>query len=139
MAEFVDEVADLLVASGVATGLYTTSGTSLQVNYRRDTGAPTVLLLRQSGGTPLPKADAETYTLQALVDSETNAAAKSKARELFDFLHERTRVALPSHDVLWIRAVTLPQSLPLGPNTGGSERFQFSVNFNAFIRKAGGG
>ncbi len=135
MTELVDAIADLLVASGIATARYSTSGTSMQVNYRRDTGAPTILLLTQQGGVAQPKDQTEDQAYQALTDSSTVSGAQVKSREVFEFLHERTAEIIGGFDVLYVRAVAPPQAVPTGP--GVSERFQFSVNFTARIRKQG--
>lgn len=135
MTELVDAVADLLVASGVGTGRYTTSGTSVQVNMRRDLGSPTVMLLTQFGGVAAAKDQTEDQAFQVLVDSSLVSGAQAKAREVFNFLHERTAETLSGLDVLYIRAVAPPQAVPTGP--GSSERFLFSINFTARIRKQG--
>lgn len=136
MTEFVDAVADRLVASGICTGRYSTSGTAAQVNLRRDgMGADTIVLLTQQGGGAFPKDQTEQQAFRVLVDAETLSGAQSKSREVFDHLHELTAVTLSGHDVLWVRAVAPPQSVPIGP--GESERFQFSVNFDALVRKSG--
>jgi hypothetical protein len=132
--ELVDAIADRLVASGIGTARYSTSGTSVQVNVRRETGADTIVLLTQRGGTAYP-GQREDQTFQVLVDATTVSGAQAKARAVFDHLHGLVALTLSGHDVLWIRAVTPPQAVPHGP--GESERFQFSVNFDAFVRKAG--
>lgn len=136
--EFVDSVADYLVASGVGAR-YATSGTSLQVNVRRETGAPTTVLLTATGGLAFPKKQIEQYAFQALVDSTTVSGATIKAREVFDLLHDVHATTLPSgHEVLWMRATALPQPVPIGPGGGQTEQYQFSVNFDALLKLAGG-
>lgn len=135
MAELVGDLAELLVASGICDGHYSDEGRSAQVNFRRETHAETIVLLTQRGGL-VERERAEMPSFQVLVDSSSIRAASTCAREVFDFLHEMGRFVSDSgHDVLWVRAVAPPQAVPNGP--GESERFQFSMNFDAFIRKAG--
>ncbi len=134
--EFVDSVADYMVLSGVGAR-YATSGTSIQVTVRRDIGATTVVLVTPQGGLAFPKKQTEQQAFQVLVDSDTISGARVKAREVFDLLHDVHAVILPSgHEVLWMRAVALPQAIPNGPGRG--EIFQFSVNFDAVLKLAGG-
>lgn len=135
MAEFIDGLAGRLVASGIGTGLYSTSGTSVQVNVRRETGAPTLLLLSQTGGTPHVKGQTEQHGVQVLVDSTTVSGARAKAREVFDHFHGLTAETISGHDVLWVRALALPQAVVVGP--GESEQFRFSLNFEALVRQSG--
>lgn len=135
VAEFVSAAANLLVSGGVGT-LYATSGTSVQMNVRRDTGAETVVLLSQTGGLAFPHDAKEQYAFQVMVDSTTISGARTTARAVFDLLHERVAEEIGGHDVLWLRAVTLPQAIPMGPSGGpDKERFQFSVNFDALLVK----
>lgn len=136
--EFIEGVADDLVASGVGTARYSTSGVSVQVNYRRDTGAPTVLLLTQTGGLTFPWDFKEQQGFQVLVDSTDVVSAQTVARQVYDQLNERTAECFPAvsgHMVLWLRATTLPQAIPVGPTGDQAEHFQFSVNFDALIIK----
>lgn len=129
--EFLDRVADLLVASGIGTGRYSTSGVSVQVSFRRDV-APTVLLLTPTGGLTHDRDSLETQSFQAFVDSTTLSGARDTARALFDFLHETGTTEIGGHAVTWIRALAPPQAMPTGPN---EKRFQFSVNFDALLAK----
>ncbi len=136
--EFIEGVADDLIASGIGTGRYSTSGVSVQVNYRRDTGAPTVLLLSQAGGLAFPLDHKEQQGFQVLVDSIDVVSAQTVARQVFDQLHDRNAECIPAvsgHMVLWIRATTLPQPIPVGPFGGQAEHVQYSVNFDALLVK----
>lgn len=135
MAEFVDAVADLLVASGIGSR-YSTSGTSVQVNYRRDTGAPIVVLLMQQGGLSHPFNYKENYAVQCLVDGTTISGARDTARQVFDLLHEVVAAEVSGHQVLWMRAIAPPQAIPVGAGGSEHERYQFSVNFDALLVKA---
>lgn len=130
--EFLDRVADLVVASGIGTGRYATSGVSVQVSFRRELGAPTVLLLTPTGGLTHERGALETQSFQAFVDSETLELARDTARELFDLLHETGTTEIGGHAVTWIRALAPPQAVPVGPD---AKRFQFSVNFDALLAK----
>ena len=131
--EFIEAVARDLVASGVGA-LYATSGVSIQVNMRKETGATTVLLLTQAGGLAFPKDEKEQQGFQCFVDSTTISGAQTVARTVFDQLHERTAEVISGHQVLWMRAIAPPQAVPLGPTD--SKGFQFSVNFEALLVKA---
>lgn len=142
--EFVDAVADLLVASGLGTGRYSTSGTSIQVNLRRDFGVDlTYVLLSQTGGQSFPFALREHQNLQVLVDAPTVSGARAKAREIYDFLHDRAAFAITlagvsgadaGHRIMWLRSTTgPPQAIPIGPGGGEADRYQFSTNFEAFL------
>lgn len=131
--EFIEAVALDLVASGVGA-IYSTSGVSIQPNVRRETAAPTVLYLRQTGGIAFALDTKEQQAFQALVDSTTINVAQTVARTVFDQLHERTAEVISGHQVLWMRAVAPPQAIPLGPTE--SKGYQFSVNFDAMLVKA---
>lgn len=137
--EFLEVLADDLVASGVGTGRYSTSGVSVQLNYRRDMGAPTVLLLQQAGGLGFSLKHKEQQGVQVLVDSIDPVSAQTVARQVFDQFHERTAERIPDtasgHLLLWMRATTLPQPIPVGPVGAQAERTQFSVNFEALLVK----
>lgn len=137
MSEFIDGVADVLVGSGIGTGRYSTSGTSVQVNYRRDFGTDvTYVLLKQTGGQAFPHDAKELQSFQVLVDGSTLSGTRAKARAVFDQLHETIAEQISGgHKVLWLRAVTLPQAIPTGPAADGL-RFQFSTNFDALLVKA---
>lgn len=136
MAEFIEALADELVASGVGTGRYSTSGVSVQLNHRRDLGAPHVIQVRQAGGLPFPYAGKEQQGVQILVDSEDVVSGQTIARQAYDQLHNRTAEVIGGHNVLWMRASTLPQPLP-GP-AGQAERFTFVVSLEALLRLTGG-
>jgi hypothetical protein len=123
------------VASGVGSR-YSTSGVSIQVNFRRDTGAPTVVLLMQQGGLAFPFDYKEQYAVQCLVDSTTISGARTVSRQVFDILHETVATEISGHQVLWMRAIAPPQAIPEGPGGEEHERYQFSVNFDALLVKA---
>lgn len=129
--EFIDRLAEHVVSGGVGT-LGLAGPTSVQVNYRREppTAGVQVVLLQQTGGLPFERAKKEQYGIQFLVDGPTLSGTKSKAREVYDLLHETTASVIGGHKVLWMRATTLPQTLPVGP---GKERFQMSINFDALL------
>ncbi len=135
MAEFVDVVADMLVGAGIGAR-YSTSGVSIQVNYRRDIGAPTVVLLMQQGGLSHPFNYKENYAVQCLVDSATISGARDTSRQVYDLLNETVATEVSGHQVLWLRAIAPPQAIPVGPGGGEHERYQFSVNFDALLVKA---
>lgn len=136
MPEFVKRVAEDLVASGIGTGLYSTSGVSVQVNYRRDLGTDHVVLLTQTGGVAFAWNFKEQQAFQVLVDSVDLVSAQTLARQVFDQLHERTATCFSGYEVLWLRAVAPPQAIPVGPQADQPSRFQFSVNFDALLVKA---
>lgn len=146
MAEFVRAVADDLVAGGVGALYSTTVGTvSIQVTNRREIqdsvvgDGSTIVLLQQSGGTPGPRGSFEEYGFQVLVDSNDLVSGEVAARAVYDRLHERFNVVLGGHVVHWLRAVALPQAVPMGPSAGQPpERFMFSVNFNSMLLLSGG-
>lgn len=138
MAEFITAVANDLVSGGVGA-LVATSGVSIHQNVRRDTGADHYVTLKQTGGLSFPHKGKEQYTIQAMIDSDDVVSGQTIARSVYDRLNERISVTLGGHDVLWIRAITPPQAVPMGPSAGQPpERFQFSVNFDSLIRKDGG-
>jgi hypothetical protein len=138
MADFLKAVVDDLVSGSVGT-INAQSGVCIQENLRRETGADTYVVINQTGGLPFPHAAKEQYAFQALVDSNDMVSGQTACRAVYDRLNERISVTLAGHDVLWIRAIALPQSVPLGPSAGQPpERFMFSVNFDALIRKDGG-
>ncbi len=134
--EFIEAVARDLVASGVGA-FYSTSGVAIQVNVRADdpgNSITTWVVLRQTGGVAFPLKTKEQYAFQCLVDSTTVVSAQTVARTVFDQLHERTAEVISGHKVLWMRAIALPQAVPLGPTD--SKGYQFSVNFDAMLVKA---
>lgn len=144
--EFIDAIADWLVASGLGTGRYSTSGVSIQINVRRDFGVGVqYVLLTQQGGTGFPFALREHQVFQILVDGPTVSGARAKAREIFDFLHDRVATAITvagvsglseAHRIMWMRSTSgPPQAIPIGPGGGESDRYQFSTNFEAFLLK----
>lgn len=146
MAEFIRAVADDLVSGSVGTMYSTTPGSvSIQVTNRReiqDSAAgdgSTIVLLQQTGGNPWPRGSAEEYGFQVLVDSNDVVSGETAARAVYDRLFERFNEVLGGHVVHWLRAVALPQAVPMGPSAGQPpERFMFSVNFNTLILKTGG-
>lgn len=134
MPTFISALADDLVASGIG-GRYSTSGTSIQVNYRRDTGAPHVVLLRESGGLSFPWNTKEQLGIQVLVDSNDLVSGQTIARTIYNQFHERTAEVLSGHKLLWLRSTSgPPQAIPLGP-AAEAGRFTYSVNFDALIVK----
>jgi len=138
---FVEGVAQLLVASGLgtsgatATGLYSTSGTSVQVTERRDFGTPIVVLLQETGGLAFPFDVKEQQGFQVLIDASTISGARAKAFEIYEFLHDQIKLVVSGGAALWVRATTMPQAIPVGPGAGEAARHQFSVNFDALIVK----
>jgi hypothetical protein len=126
--EFVDAIALRLEANGLGT-LYSTSGTSIQVRSRRDTGADQVILLRPTGGLEFERKTTETYAIQCLAESATASGANVLARQVWTDLHDITREVISGFNVLWMRALAPPQDLGAGP--GDQERFLFTVNFDA--------
>ena len=133
-AEFVDAMADELVASGVGAR-YAKTGTSIQVNLRRALGQNHTILLRQTGGLAFPWDGKEQYAVQILVDSDDLVSGQVLARTVFDQFHNRTAETISGHDVLWLRSTSgPPQALPIGP-AGEAGHYQFSVNFDAMLRK----
>ena len=140
MSEFVDELAAFLVSGGVGqfyAGGLVPSDTTVQTAYRRDTPAH-VILLRQVGGLAFPHEQKELQTFQVLVDGPTISGAKAKARQVHDLLHETTMTDFGGHKVMWLRAVTLPQVIPVMSALGElKERFQFSGNFQALLVLSG--
>lgn len=129
--EFIDRLADLLVASGFGERGPTASGVSIQTSFRRESEVgPTTALLSQTGGASFPWGFKEEYGVQLLVDSSTVSGAKTTARAIYDFLHETTAQVISGHKVLWLRAIAPPQAIPTGPD---ESRFQFAVNFNALL------
>lgn len=142
---FVHALADLLVASGVGA-LYVNSGTCIQVNFRRDpisgaTADTVVTLYAAPGGQSAPFDAWEIQAVQAIVDARDPNDASTRAQSVYDTLHETAAATITgttvsgSFEVLWMRAVSPPQAVPVGPLLEG-DRHQFSVNFSAFIRKA---
>ncbi len=139
MAEFIEALASDLTASGVGVRYGTGSGVvSIQLNYRRDVSAEHVALLMQTGGLAFPHKGKEQQGIQVLVDSNDLVSGQTIARQIHDQFHERTAETISGHEVLWLRATTLPQAIPVGPAAGQPERFQFSVNFEALIKLSGG-
>lgn len=136
MPEVISGMADELVGAGIGTGIYATSGTSIQVNYRRDMGDDTThVLLRQSGGASYPHKAKEQQGIQVLVDGPTISGTQATARSIYELWEEVTATTISGgHEVLWIRAIAPPQAFPTGPDPG-RERFQFSVNFDVLIVK----
>lgn len=135
MAEFVDAIANDLVASGVGQryNAAPTSGTSIQVNSRRDSGHETIVALQQFGGTPFERATSEDYLVQVLVDGASVVTARDTARTVYEQFRDRKRETLGGFDVLWVRPVTLPQAVPLGPGAGTAERFQYTFSLSARV------
>jgi len=136
MAEVIDGLADELVGAGIGTGRFSTSGTSVQVNVRRDEGHDVIhLVLRQTGGLSFPHKAKEQQAIQVLIDGPTMSGTRAKAREVYEFWEETVDALISGgHKILWIRAVAPPQSVPMGPDQS-QERFQFSVNFDALVVK----
>lgn len=136
MAEVISGLARELVGAGVATGFYATTGTSVQINYRRDVGADVIhVVLRQTGGLSFPHKAKEQQGIQVLVDGPTFQATQAKAREIYDLWEEVVATVISGgHQILWLRALTPPQAIPSGPDPG-AERPQFSVNFETLVVK----
>ena len=131
MAEFIDAVADDLVASGIGVR-YATSGVSIQVNHRRSIDAPHVVLLNQTGGQSFPWAFKEQQGIQVLVDSVDLVSGRDIARRVYDQLHERIATdTFSGFEVLWMRSTSGPPQVV--PQSGRPERFFFSVNFDALL------
>lgn len=136
MAELIDGLAQELVGSGICTGLFSTSGTSAQVNFRREMGADVIhVVLQQTGGESFPHKAKEVQGIQVLVDGPTLSGTRAKARQVYEFWEEMVaNVISGGHQILWIRAIAPPQAVPTGPDQS-AERFQFSVNFDALVVK----
>lgn len=133
--QFVTAVVDYCVSGGIG-GKYAASKVSLQDGMRRDTGAETIALFRQTGGESYPQDQTEGYGFQVLVDSETVSGARSTARDIYELLHEIVPLDSASFngfDVLWLRGIAPPQDL--GPGPGGADRFFVSTNYDARIKK----
>lgn len=128
--EFVDAAIWLCVTSGIGER-YSASGVSIQNGMRRETGADTVALFRQTGGAGLPFDTSEGYGFQVLVDSETPEDARSASRAIYNLLHDRRAEVVSGFSVLWVRGVAPPQDV--GPGPGTSERFAVSTNYEARI------
>lgn len=136
MSEVISGLARELVGAGIGTEVYSETGTSVQVNYRRDFGADVIyILLRQTGGQSFPHKAKENQGVQVTVDAPTISGAQSTARAVYDLWEERVAFVISGdHELLWLRATAPPQAIPIGPSSG-RERFQFSVNFDAMIVK----
>ena len=135
MPTFISALADDLVASGIGER-YATSGISVQVNYRRDTGAPHVVLLRETGGSSHPWAAKENLGIQVVVDSTDIVSGQSISRDIYEQFHDRHAETISGHRMIYLRSTTgPPMALPLGPATNTPGRFTFSVNFDALIAK----
>jgi hypothetical protein len=137
MSEVISGLANELVGAGIGTGIYSTSGTSVQINFRRDMGlAITHVLLTQTGGQSFPHKAKEQQGIQVLVDAPTLSGAQSTARAIYELWEEVIATQISGgHEILWLRAIAPPQALPTGPGGTEKERFQFSVNFDALIVK----
>jgi hypothetical protein len=137
MSEVVSGLANELVGAGVGTGIYSTSGTSVQINFRRDFGKDvTYIQLTQTGGQAFPRKAKEQQGIQVLVDAPTLSGAQATARAVYDLWEEVIATQISGgHEILWLRAIAPPQALPTGPGGTDMERFQFSVNFDALIVK----
>jgi len=132
---FISALADDLVASGIGAR-YATSGISIQVHYRRDTGAPHVVLLRETGGITHPWAAKENLGVQVVVDSTDVISGQSIARSIHEQFHDRHAETISGHRMIYLRSTTgPPMALPLGPASNTPGRFTFSVNFDALIAK----
>lgn len=128
---FIWAVASDLVASGV--GVFPPSGqdgVAVQVNYRRDVGAQTYVLLYERGGVSFPREHKEQQDFQVMVDSGVLTSAQVVARQVYDQLNERLAECFGDHMVLWLRSQDLPQAVPVGPV---EDRYQFSINFSAML------
>lgn len=135
MPTFISALADDLVASGIGAR-YATSGISIQVNYRRDTGAPHVVLLRETGGISYPWVAKENIGIQVVVDSTDIVSGQSISRAILEQFHDRHAETISGHRMIYLRSTTgPPMALPLGPATNTPGRFTFSVNFDALIAK----
>lgn len=135
MPTFIAALADDLVASGVGS-LYASSGVSIQVNFRRETGAPHIVLLRETGGTSWPWAAKENLGVQVVVDSTDLISGQTLARNVYDQFHDRVSETISGHRMLYLRSTSgPPMALPLGPATDTPGRYTFSANFDALIAK----
>lgn len=130
MAEFVNSAIWLCAVSGIGN-LYATSGVSLQDGYRRETGATTIAVFRQTGGASFTFDTSEGYGFQVLVDSKTVSGARAVSRDIYNLLHDRLAEVISGVSVLWVRGVAPPQDVGPGPGTG--ERFAVSTNYEARI------
>ena len=135
MPTFISALADDLVASGIGVR-YATSGISIQVNYRRDTGAPHVVLLRETGGSSHAWDAKENLGIQVIVDSTDVVSGQSISRDIYEQFHDRHAETISGHRMIYLRSTTgPPMALPLGPASSTPGRFTFSVNFDALIAK----
>lgn len=133
---FVDVLSGFMLDNGIGDGAYVASGVSLQNGVRRETGAETIVLLRQTGGTALQGASpgrsdsSNDWGFQVLVDSETASGARATAESIFELLHAAQDASVISgYKVLWLRAVAPPQDV--GPGPGPAKRFAVSTNYTA--------
>lgn len=132
--EFVTAALQYVAANGIGT-LYSASGVALQDGMRRAPGdlpgvAPeTIALFRETGGESLIFDTSEEYAFQVLVDSETVSGARKVSRDIYNLLHDTRATVISGFSVLWLRGVTPPQDIGIGPGTG--ERFTVSTNYTA--------
>lgn len=129
--ELVEGIAHLLIASGVGAAS-ATSGVAIFHSYERDTGAPTTLVIRATGGTGVaPRLEWEEQTFQIITRSRgTVSGAMAAARAAYGVLHDlHMQVVSGNHKVLWCRAIAPPADI--GPGPGGGEDFLVSTNFSA--------
>ena len=135
MTTFISALADDLVASGVGER-YAASGVSIQVNYRRATGARHYVLLRETGGTSHPWDAKESLGVQVVVDSDDLISGQTLARDIYEQFHDRVSETLSGHRMLYLRSITgPPMALPLGPASNTPGRYSFSANYDALIAK----
>jgi hypothetical protein len=143
VTDFIEGLAGMMVASGIGTsgqsnGLYATSGVSVQYDFRRHFDDVEIYVIFQGvGGVPGERGQSERPVFNVWVDGHTLSGVRGTAREVFDFLHERVAFTVSGHDVLYVRGLALPQPIPIGPAPDDPTRYQYSVNFEAFLRKAG--
>lgn len=135
MPTFISALADDLVASGIGAR-YATSGVSIQVNLRRETGAPHIVLLRETGGISYPWDAKENLGIQVVVDSTDLVSGQTIARNIYEQFHDRVAETISGHRMLYLRSTSgPPMALPLGPASDTPGRYTFSVNFDALIAK----
>jgi hypothetical protein len=132
--QFVTAALQNCISGGIGS-LYSTSGVSMQDGLRKQTGAPTIALFNQAGGTSFAQDQMESYGFQVLVDSDTPSGARTAARDIYDHLHETVAAysGFGDYEVLWLRGIAPPQDL--GPGPGEADRFTVSTNYVARLRR----
>jgi hypothetical protein len=118
----------------LADNLSLTIGTDLYCGWREDNAPDACDVVLESGGTPnFYLVDKKEYTIQVISRDATYQTARTRAYNIFNFLHGKQGISINSIDNLGVKyimnvieALNIPQSIGQDSPSG---RWEFSTNY----------